>query len=51
MKLISNPIYNLNLEDWDMNYIDKVAKTFDKISKGIYLQLQHLQSNKLKEIQ
>lgn len=51
IKLILALTYDINLEDWDMNYIDKVAKTFDKVSSGIFLWVHHLQGNKLEEIQ
>lgn len=51
MKLISILIYDINLKDWDIDNINKVAQTFDKVSKGIYLWLYHLLSNKPEEIQ
>lgn len=39
MKLVLAPMYNINLEDWDIGCIDKVAKLFGKISKDIHLWL------------
>ena len=42
MKLILTLMYNIYLENWDMDYISKVAQTFSKVFRGIHLQLQHL---------
>lgn len=39
MKFILALNYNIDLEDWNINCINKVAKTFDKVFKGIHLQL------------
>lgn len=30
-------MYDIDLKDWNMDYINKVAKTFDKVSRDIYL--------------
>lgn len=46
MKLISASIYNINLEDMDIDCINKVAKIYCKVFKSLVLQLQHLQSKK-----
>lgn len=35
-------MYIIDLKDWNMDYINKVAKTYNKISKDIVLQLQYL---------
>ena len=37
MKLILALMYDIYLEDWDMDHINKVAQTFGKVSKSIYL--------------
>lgn len=37
MKLVLALIYDINLEDWDIDYINKVDQTFDKVFKGIAL--------------
>ena len=29
-------MYDIDLKDWDMNCIVKVAKTFSKVFRGIY---------------
>lgn len=50
MKLVSAPMYDINLKDWDMHYINNIAITYGKSSRGIAFWLQHLQSKKLKEI-
>lgn len=42
MKLVLAPMYNIDLENWDIYCIDKIAKLFDKVSKGIHLWLQYL---------
>ena len=39
MNLIMILTYNINLKDWNIDYINKVAKTYDKISKNIILWL------------
>ena len=51
MKLVSAPTYDIDLEDWDMDRINKVAKTYGKVSRGITLRLQHLRGEKPEEIQ
>ena len=51
MKLVSAPTYDIYLEDWDMDRINKVAQTFGKVSRGIHLRLQHLQGEEQEEIQ
>lgn len=51
MKLVLALTYNINLEDWNTNYINKVTKIYDKVFKDIVLWLQHLQSEELEEIQ
>ena len=51
MKLVSAPTYDIDLEDWDMDRINKVAKTFGKASRGIHLRLQHLRGEEPEEIQ
>lgn len=37
MKFVLPSIYNINLKDWDMNYINNIIKTYNKISKNINL--------------
>ncbi len=44
-------MYNIYLEDWDIDCINKVAQTFDEVFRGIHLQLQYLQGNNPEEIQ
>ena len=39
MKLVSALTYDIDLEDWDIDCINKVAKTYSKVSKGIHLWL------------
>lgn len=39
MKLILTLIYNINLEDCGINYINKVIKIYSKVSKDIYQQI------------
>lgn len=51
MKFGLAPIYNINLEDWDIDCINKVAKTYSKISRGITFWLQYLQSKKPEKIE
>ena len=51
MKLISALTYDIDLENWDMDCINKVAKTFGKISRGIHLWLQYLRGEEPEEIQ
>ena len=51
MKLVSTPTYNIDLEDWDMDRINKVAKSYGKVSRGIIIWLQHLQGEEPEEIQ
>lgn len=42
MKLISTLTYDIDLEDWNINHINNVVKTYGKVSKSIALWLQHL---------
>lgn len=42
MKLVLGLIYNINIKDSDMDYINKVTKTYVKVSKSIYHQIQYL---------
>ena len=42
IKLVSAPTYDIDLEDWDINRINKVAKTYGRVSRGIHLRLQYL---------
>lgn len=51
MKLIMAQTYDIDLEDWAMDCINKVTKTFGEISSCIHLWLQHLQDEQLEEIQ
>lgn len=37
MKLVLALTYNINLEDWNMDYINNVAKTYNKISRNFAL--------------
>ena len=37
MKLVSALTYDIDLEDWDIDHINKVAKTYGKVSRGIAL--------------
>lgn len=39
MRLVLTPIYNINLENWDIDCINKVIKTYNKVSKDISLWL------------
>lgn len=39
MKHILIPTYDIYLEDWDIDCINKIAQTFGWVSKSIYLQL------------
>lgn len=43
-------MYDINLEDWAMNYINNIAITYSKVSKGITLWLSYLQDKKLEKI-
>ena len=51
MKLILALTYDIDLEDWDIDCINKVAKIYDKISRYIVLWLRHLQGKKPEKIQ
>ena len=42
MKLVSAPTYDIYLEDWDIDCINKVAQTYGKISRVVALWLRHL---------
>ena len=44
-------MYDIDLEDWDLDRINRVSRTYGKISKGIALRLQHLQGEEPEEIQ
>ena len=44
-------MYDIDLEDWGIDCINKVAKTYNKVFRGIDLQLQHLRGKELEEIQ
>ena len=35
MKLVLAPRYDVNLKDWNMNCINLVAKSYDKISRVV----------------
>lgn len=37
MKLVLALTYNINLKDWKINCINKVDKTYNKISRNIAL--------------
>lgn len=50
MKLVSTLIYDIDLEDLDIDCINKVVIINSKISKDIHLQIQHLLGNELEEI-
>lgn len=39
MKLVLAPMYDIDLEDWDIDCLDKVDKTFSKVSRDIHFQL------------
>lgn len=47
MKLVLTLI---DFKDWDIDYINKVIKTYGKLFRSIYLQIQYLLGNKIKEI-
>lgn len=51
MKLVLTPMYDINLKNWYIDYINKVVKTFGKVSRGIYLRLQYLQSKESDKIE
>ena len=51
MKLVLTPMYDIDLEDWDLDRINRVSRTYGKISRGIALRLQHLQGEEPEEIQ
>lgn len=51
MNLVLAPIYNINLEDWNLNCINKIAKTYSEVSKTIVLWLQYLQSEESEKLQ
>ena len=42
MKFVSSPIYHIDLKECDIDCINKVAKIFDKTSRGIHPWLQYL---------
>ena len=45
MKLVSTTKYDTELRDWDMDRIKEVENTYDKVLRGIYLQMQKLLGN------
>ena len=51
MKLVLAPRYDIDLEDWDLDRINKVSRTYGKISRDIALRLQHLRGEEPEEIQ
>ena len=51
MNLVLAQMYNIDFEDWDIDCINKVAKTYSKVSRDIALRLQYLQDKKSEEIQ
>ena len=51
MKLVSAPTYDIDLEDWDMDCINEVTKTYGRVSRGIHFRIQHLQGIEPEEIQ
>ena len=51
IKLVLAPTYDIDLEHWDMDRINKVAKTYGRVSRGIHHRLQHLRGEELEEIQ
>ena len=51
MKLVSATKFDSKLKDWDMDRIEDVQNTYGKVSKGIFLRLQHLRGEEPEEIQ
>ena len=51
IKLVLAPRYNVYLKDWDIDCINHVAKSYNKISRIIAYRLRHLQGEELEEIQ
>ena len=51
MKLVLAPTYDIYLEDWDMDCINKVAQTYGRVFRIVALRLQHLRGEKPEEIQ
>ena len=51
MKLVSAPTYDIYLEDWDMDRINKVAQTYGRVSRVVALRLRHLRGEEPEEIQ
>lgn len=43
-------MYNINLEDWNIDCINNIAITYDKVFKGITLWLQYLQGKEPEKI-
>ncbi len=39
IKLVLAPTYDIYLENWDIDHINKVAKTFGRVSRSIHLRL------------
>ena len=50
MKLVSAPTYDIDLEDWDIDRINKIAKTYGRVFRGIHLQIQYLRDEEPKKI-
>ena len=50
IKLVLASAYDIYLDDWDIDHINKVAQTFGKVSRGIHFRLQHLRGKKLEKI-
>ena len=51
MKLVLAPTYDIYLEDWDMDCINKVAQTYGRVSRVVALRLRHLRGEEPEEIQ
>ena len=51
MKFVVVPTYDIDLEDWNMDCINKVVQTYGNVSRGIALWLQHLQGKEPEEIE
>ena len=51
MKLVSAPRYDVYLKDWDIDYINLVAKSYGKVSKVVAHQLRYLQTEEPEKIQ
>ena len=51
MKLVSEPRYNINIKNWDMNCINLVVQSYNKVYRVVGHQLGHLEGEELEEIQ